>query len=118
MKVIGITRRMDDLGRVVIPKEVRQSLGINEGDFLEIVGTDRGLLMQKCGEAYGNEPVPKGVETEEKDKIFVFRDQDCMIHLVSLSKKAEELCRWLEDLGLLDEDMWWEVCSDNVEENF
>lgn len=97
MKVIGITRRMDDLGRVVIPKEVRQSLGINEGDFLEIVGTDRGLLMQKCGEAYGNEPVPKGVETEEKDKIFVFRDQDCMVHLVSLSKKAEELCRWLEE---------------------
>ena len=45
MKVIGITRRMDDLGRVVIPKEVRQSLGINEGDFLEIVGTDRGLLF-------------------------------------------------------------------------
>lgn len=85
MKVIGITRRMDDLGRVVIPKEVRQSLGINEGDFLEIVGTDRGLLMQKCGEAYGN----KGVETEEKDKIFVFRDQDCMVHLVSLSKKAD-----------------------------
>lgn len=36
MKVIGITRRMDDLGRVVIPKEVRQSLGINEGDFLKI----------------------------------------------------------------------------------
>lgn len=36
MKVIGITRRMDDLGRVVIPKEVRQSLGINEGDFLEV----------------------------------------------------------------------------------
>lgn len=89
-----------------------------EADFLEIVGTDRGLLMQKCGEAYGNEPVPKGVETEEKDKIFVFRDQDCMVHLVSLSKKAEELCRWLEDLGLLDEDMWWEVCSDNVEGNF
>lgn len=101
-----------------VSSEVRQSLGINEGDFLEIVGTDRGLLMQKCGEAYGNEPVPKGVETEEKDKIFVFRDQDCMVHLVSLSKKAEELCRWLEDLGLLDEDMWWEVCSDNVEGNF
>lgn len=58
------------------------------------------------------------LETEEKDKIFVFRDQDCMVHLVSLSKKAEELCRWLEDLGLLDKDMWWEVCSDNVEGNF
>lgn len=41
-----------------------------------------------------------------------------LVHLVSLSKKAEELCRWLEELGLLDEDMWWEVCSDNVEGNF
>lgn len=72
MKVIGITRRMDDLGRVVIPKEVRQSLGINEGDFLEIVGTDRGLLMQKCGEAYGNEPVPEGSGNRRKGQDICF----------------------------------------------
>ena len=45
-------------------------------------------------------------------------DKDGLVHLVSLSKKAEELCRWLEELGLLDEDMWWEACSDNVEGNF
>lgn len=106
MKVIGITRRMDDLGRVVIPKEVRQSLGINEGDFLEIVGTDRGLLMQKCGEAYGNEPVPKGVETEEKDKIFVFRDQDCMVHLVSLSKRQRNFAG-----GLKSWACWMKICG-------
>ena len=36
MKATGIVRRIDDLGRVVIPKEVRRTLGIHEGDPLEI----------------------------------------------------------------------------------
>lgn len=36
MKATGILRRVDDLGRVVIPKEIRRSLGIAEGDPLEI----------------------------------------------------------------------------------
>ena len=36
MKATGIVRRIDDLGRVVIPKEIRRSLRIREGDALEI----------------------------------------------------------------------------------
>lgn len=40
MKATGIVRRMDDLGRVVIPKEVRRTMGIREGDPLEIYLND------------------------------------------------------------------------------
>lgn len=40
MKATGIVRRIDDLGRVVIPKEIRRTLRIKEGDPLEIF-TDR-----------------------------------------------------------------------------
>ena len=36
MKATGIIRRIDDLGRVVIPKEIRRTLSIREGDPLEI----------------------------------------------------------------------------------
>lgn len=36
MKATGILRRVDDLGRVVIPREIRKNLGIAEGDPLEI----------------------------------------------------------------------------------
>lgn len=36
MKATGIIRRIDDLGRVVIPKEIRRSMNIKEGDPLEI----------------------------------------------------------------------------------
>ena len=40
MKATGIVRRIDELGRVVIPKEIRRTLRIREGDPLEIF-TDR-----------------------------------------------------------------------------
>lgn len=36
MKATGILRRIDDLGRIVIPKEIRRSMGIREGEALEI----------------------------------------------------------------------------------
>lgn len=36
MKATGIVRRIDDLGRIVIPKEIRRNLGIREGEPLEI----------------------------------------------------------------------------------
>lgn len=47
MKATGIIRRVDDLGRVVIPKEIRRNLGIYEGEALEIYIEDGGVLFKK-----------------------------------------------------------------------
>ena len=47
MKATGIVRRIDDLGRVVIPKEVRRTLGIREGDPLEIYAGEKGEVAFK-----------------------------------------------------------------------
>ncbi len=48
MKATGIVRRIDDLGRVVIPREIRRSLRIKEGDPLELFTTpDGGVVFQK-----------------------------------------------------------------------
>ena len=46
MKVTGIVRRIDHLGRLVIPKEFRRTLGINENDPMEILVTDDGILAR------------------------------------------------------------------------
>ena len=46
MKATGIVRRIDELGRVVIPKEIRSTLRLKSGDPLEIF-TDRDELMLK-----------------------------------------------------------------------
>lgn len=48
MKATGIVRRIDDLGRVVIPKEIRRSLRIREGEPLEIFTNEEGgVVFQK-----------------------------------------------------------------------
>lgn len=47
MKATGIVRRIDDLGRVVIPKEIRRTMRIREGDPLEIFTDKDGELIFK-----------------------------------------------------------------------
>ncbi len=48
MKATGIVRRVDDLGRIVIPKEIRRTLRIREGDPLEIyTEEDGGVIFRK-----------------------------------------------------------------------
>ncbi len=57
MKATGIVRRIDDLGRVVIPKEIRRTMRIREGDPLEIYTDREGEVIFKkysrVGEASG-----------------------------------------------------------------
>lgn len=57
MKSTGIVRRIDELGRVVIPKELRRTLNIDEGNALEIFVEDESIILKKynpgcvfCGE--------------------------------------------------------------------
>ena len=47
MKAIGITRRVDELGRIVLPIELRKTLGINERDSLEIFVDGEKIVLQK-----------------------------------------------------------------------
>ena len=47
MKATGIVRRIDDLGRIVVPKEIRRTLRIREGDPLEIYTGREGEIMLK-----------------------------------------------------------------------
>lgn len=47
MKATGIVRRIDDLGRVVIPREIRTNMHIREGDPLELFIEDGGVLFKK-----------------------------------------------------------------------
>lgn len=48
MKAIGIIRRIDDLGRVAIPKEIRREMGIKEGEPIEIyISKQTGEIILK-----------------------------------------------------------------------
>ena len=47
MKPTGMSRKVDDLGRIVIPKEIRSNLNINVGDALEIYIGDNYVAFKK-----------------------------------------------------------------------
>lgn len=60
MKATGILRRVDSMGRVAIPKEIRRAIGINIGDAFEIFTDDTCMVLKKyepgcifCGECEG-----------------------------------------------------------------
>ena len=62
MKATGIVRRIDDLGRIVIPKEIRRSFRIKEGDPLEIFTDAEGEVIDDHFEAGGNLSVDQPVK--------------------------------------------------------
>ncbi len=47
MKQTGVTRKIDELGRIVIPKEIRKNLGIRDGESLEIYTSDDSIILKK-----------------------------------------------------------------------
>jgi AbrB family transcriptional regulator (stage V sporulation protein T) len=54
MKATGIIRKIDDLGRIVIPKEIRKTLKIREGDTLEIYVEKNGEIVLKRYAPFGD----------------------------------------------------------------
>ena len=61
MKATGIVRRIDDLGRIVIPKELRRNLKIREGDPLEIYVNDDMICFKKY-QLYADEQFRKAYQ--------------------------------------------------------
>ena len=84
MKATGIIRRIDDLGRVVIPKEIRRQLGVREGDPLKIYLSADGGVMFKKYHPIGEQDWVKGKKVVSKiiDKPFAIFDRyrDCQVY--------------------------------------
>ncbi|WFD10495.1 stage V sporulation protein T [Tepidibacter hydrothermalis] len=105
MRATGIVRRIDDLGRVVIPKEIRRTLRIREGDPLEIFTAKDGEVILKKYSPIGemNEFAQEYSETLAEYTGFgvVITDLDSVISVSRLSKKEykdKAISQELEDL--------------------
>lgn len=91
MKATGIVRRIDDLGRVVIPKELRRTLRIREGDPLEIYTTSDGEVIFKKYSPIGElgDFASSYVETLSKTSGYgaCITDRDNVIAVYGVPKK-------------------------------
>ena len=91
MKATGVVRRIDDLGRIVIPKEIRKTLRIKEGDPLEIFTDREGQVILKKYSPIGelSEFASEYAETLAKTTghIACITDKDMVIAVSGGSKK-------------------------------
>ena len=91
MKATGIVRRIDDLGRVVIPKEIRRTMRIREGDPLEIYTDNDGEVIFKKYSPLGELGVFSAQYAEVLHKTSNFPvvvcDRDHVIAVAGLPKK-------------------------------
>lgn len=98
MKATGIVRRMDDLGRIVIPKEIRRTMRIREGDPLEIYITENGgVCFKKYSPIGHNEVVVKTamrMATLSSIQIAIYDTDFCIAGNEKFPKTVA--CQWNE----------------------
>ena len=99
-KTIGIVRRMDDLGRVCLPKELRKAMCLEPGDPVEIIPTSDGLMLTPYKP---DEPDFKTVE-----KVL---DAMCGGNKVKRKNVFNGLARWQWEQNLVSD-----AVDDDVEE--
>ena len=108
MKATGVVRRIDDLGRIVIPKEIRKILRIKEGDPVEVFTDKEGEIILKKYSPIGEltEFAEEYAETLSKTTghIAFITDKDTIIAVSGGSKKeyleqnvSDELEQLMED---------------------
>ena len=107
MKATGIVRRIDDLGRVVIPKEIRRTMRIREGDPLEIYTDREGEVIFKKYSPIGELASFAAQYAETLYKTcslsVVICDRDAVIACAGVSKKDYTDKTLSEELGQIIE---------------
>ena len=96
MEFVGIERNIDDLGRIVIPRELRKQVNIVEGDTLEIFATkDGSVIIRKKSTTKMSIPNP------EKPRIYTIEDNyNDQRLIIKITREQERLLDYLlnEDL--------------------
>ena len=120
MKATGIVRRIDDLGRVVIPKEIRRTMRIREGDPLEIYTDNNGEVIFKKYSPIGelNEFATQIAESVSglTTAPIVILDRDHCIAAAGIAKKEvleRRVTQHAEEL--LDKRIKY-ICNDSSEQ--
>lgn len=94
MKTTGMSRRIDNTGRIVIPREIRKQLGIRSGDQIEIFTHDNEIILRKYDVAIGLEELVRRLYdefTNVKDSIKSETADKVHWHIDSLQELLETI---------------------------
>ena len=94
MKATGIVRRIDDLGRIVIPKEIRKTMHVREGDPLELYVCENGIMFRKYKQDVADDLLRLANDSDALDD-FPEENKDAarllLTEIAEAAKKLEKL---------------------------
>lgn len=111
MKATGIVRRIDDLGRIVIPKEIRKNMKLAEGDpveFFTAQGNNSPNLILAKYNPTEEEPQP---QEEKETYTFTINVDSEFIGTIKVDKKQNDLLDWLFNNGCFHDSIEFEAGS-------
>lgn len=123
MKATGVTRKIDELGRVVIPKEIRRNLGIRDGEPLEIYIENDGIFLKKhstiqCFEDLSNKlcqiigNIKEGtVIITDREKVVAVSNQKELIN----KKLSQDLIKLIDNRESLKSDSEIKMTFEDIE---
>lgn len=79
MNAVGIVRKIDQLGRIVIPMEIRRQNGIADGDGMEILPTTDGIIIRKCSGQKKIAPHIAGLRDAIRVKEGIMKEERMML---------------------------------------
>lgn len=103
MKTTGVVRRIDDLGRIVIPKEIRRNLRIRDGESLEIFVEDEMIALKKYSSMNDLNDICKDLVNTINQvllKNVLITDRDSVIAISGNNKNAyfkKNISKYLEE---------------------
>lgn len=109
MKAIGA---MDEIGRVVIPKKIRESMCLKEGAAFEIFAKEDAVIFKKYGVNDKEEEREEKKKEMEKNIIKITDSYKDKVQYVKLSKKATDFLNWMWDEGVLNDNLDFEIVDE------
>lgn len=101
-----VIRRIDDLGRIVIPKEMREAMQINAGEAFDITTTHDGkIIIEKTNSVSFDDEVTINIPNDRK--MCIIRWDYNEEEVVLLTEEQIRLLDWLSERDFLDGNVTW-----------
>lgn len=109
-----VTRRIDDLGRIVIPKEMRKAMGFNEGEALDITSTYEGKIFIEKAQSISPDEPKVTITNDRKMCIIRYDCSDDDEEVVLLTEEQFRLLDWLSSKDFLDGNVIYYKCEEKA----
>jgi AbrB family looped-hinge helix DNA binding protein len=101
-----VTRRIDDLGRIVLPREMREAMQIKEGEAFDVTNTYDGKIVLEKSKPINPDTVEVRLNIPRDRKMYIIRFDDCAGEVVLLTENQIKLINWLRDNDYLKDDVY------------